>query len=306
MEAARTFLGHLAGVSWTALALALVFHLGKVATTAQAWRNIVASAYPASPIRWRGIFGAYAAGAGIGAFMPSRSGDLVKLYLAKRQVRGSSYATLAATLFVESLFDFLVAVVLLAAAVRLGLVPGLETIPGPDASWVFGHPGESAAIGVALLLGTAFVALRLGHHVLALRGRVVQGLAVLGDWRLYLRRVVAWQLLNWLLRLAALYWFLRAFGLVADLHNALVVQIAQNASALVPVTPSGVGTEQALVVFSFAGTLPTTEVLSFSVGMKVALTTVNVLLGFAALALMLRTLRWRRLLRGAAGPSGAP
>ena len=219
---------------------------------------------------------------------------------------GSSYATLAATLFVESLFDFAMAVALLALAVRLGVVPGLDVVPSPDSSWLSAHPGEATAIGIAVLLLVALLAVRFGHHALAFKSHVLQGFAVLGDWRLYLRRVVVWQALNWLLRLIALYWFLRAFGLIGNLHNAFIVQIAQNTSALVPVTPSGIGTEQALTVLSFGGTLPTTDVLSFSVGMKVALTVANVLLGFAALALMLRTLRWRRVLAAEGMPPGAP
>jgi hypothetical protein len=37
-------------------------------------------------------------------------------------------------------------------------------------------------------------------------------------------------------------------------------------------------------------------VLSFSVGMNIATVVVNVVLGFASIALMLRTLRWRRVI----------
>jgi hypothetical protein len=39
-------------------------------------------------------------------------------------------------------------------------------------------------------------------------------------------------------------------------------------------------------------------VLSFSVGMQFAVTALNVLLGFAAILLMLRTLRWRDVVVG--------
>ena len=60
----------------------------------------------------------------------------------------------------------------------------------------------------------------------------------------------------------------------------------------------GVGTQQGLLVYVFdragsgiAGTL----LLSFSVGVYVATTILNVVLGFGAIFLMLGTLRWRRV-----------
>jgi uncharacterized membrane protein YbhN (UPF0104 family) len=124
---------------------------------------------------------------------------------------------------------------------------------------------------------------------------VGRGLAVLGDWRTYLRQVVLWQAVNWLLRFVALYWFLRAFGVAASPHNALAVQAAQNASALLPVTPSGIGTEQAAIVYVLGD--PVDEAVGFSVGMKLSVLALNILLGLGAIALMLRTLGWRRVLR---------
>src|SRR6185312_13163207 len=122
------------------------------------------------------------------------------------------------------------------------------------------------------------------------------GGAILRPPRLYLRSVVPWQTLDWACRLATIYFLLRAFHLPATLHTALLVQVAQSLSTLIPLTPGGIGTEQGLVVYIFSGKAAKTAVLSFSVGMKVTLMTVNLVIGFAAIALMLQTLRWRRLL----------
>jgi uncharacterized membrane protein YbhN (UPF0104 family) len=84
--------------------------------------------------------------------------------------------------------------------------------------------------------------------------------------------------------------------LPATLHTALLVQVTQSLSTLVPLTPGGIGTEQGLVVYIFAGKAAKAAVLSFSVGMKITLMSVNIVIGFAAIAVMLRTLRWRRVL----------
>lgn len=297
MHVVDGFLARLAPASWLALALALALYVARLACATRAWRNIVATAYPDANVPWRGIFGATTAGMAVSAVVPAKGGDLLRLYLARRQVPDASYATLAATLAVESVFPFVVSTCFLVAAMRVGAVPGLSLVPGLDPStWLRAHPVGAAFAGTGLLTAGAAAALGLRGRLASLRHRVAQGFAVLGDGRLYLRRVAGWQALDWALRLAALYWFLRAFGLPANPHNAFAVQVAQNTSALVPLTPSGVGTEQALIVSNLTGALPAGDALSFSVGMKLALTTVNVTVGLCALALMARTLRWRRLL----------
>jgi uncharacterized membrane protein YbhN (UPF0104 family) len=76
----------------------------------------------------------------------------------------------------------------------------------------------------------------------------------------------------------------------------LLVQVTQSLSTILPLTPAGIGTEQGLLVYVFSGKASASKVLSFSVGMKVALMTVNLVLGFGAIALMLRTIRWRSVL----------
>ncbi len=57
----------------------------------------------------RSILGAVFAGVGVNAIIPARGGDAVRVFLAKRSVPDSSYTTIAATLVVLTLFDFLVA-----------------------------------------------------------------------------------------------------------------------------------------------------------------------------------------------------
>ena len=66
-------------------------------------------------------------------------------------------------------------------------------------------------------------------------------------------------------------------------------------STLLPFTPAGIGTEQALLVYVFRGSEPTGALLGFSVGMKLVVIALNLVVGFGAIALMLRTVRWRGL-----------
>ena len=73
-----------------------------------------------------------------------------------------------------------------------------------------------------------------------------------------------------------------------------LVQTTMSLSTALPFTPGGVGTEQALLLYVFQGEAPASALLSFSIGMKIVLTIVNVVVGFRAILLMLRTFDWRR------------
>jgi uncharacterized membrane protein YbhN (UPF0104 family) len=296
-RAADAFLERLGTLGWGALALAALCHLVKLVVRSRAWRNVLAEAYSEESVRWRSVFGAYAAGVGVNAILPARGGDLVKLYLAKHRIEGATYPTLTASLLVEAVFDAAVGAALLVWALSLGVLPGLDTLrrlPAIDWLWVFHHPQLAAGLGLAATVAAVALYLFGQSRWRDFRNRVAQGVVILRRPRRYLRRVAAWQALDWMLRLATIYFVLRGFGLVANLHNALLVQVTQSLSTLMPLTPGGLGTEQALLVYVFRGEAPTGALLSFSVGRLAVLTVVNVVVGFAAIGLMLRTFRWRR------------
>src|SRR5207249_6886498 len=132
----------------------------------------------------------------------------------------------------------------------------------------------------------------------AFKAHFRQGFMILGDRMRFLREVASWQALSWVLRDASIYFFLRAFHVDASAHNVLLVLAVQSISTLLPFTPGGVGTQQGFLVYVFRNAAPhiqQTSVLSFSIGMYVATTALNLLVGFAAILAMLRTLHWRKV-----------
>ena len=302
VDATNVFYDHLAAVRWWPLVIALGLQFLRIALRAIAWRNILQASYPTTKVRFLPVFGAYLAGIGVNAIIPARVGDAVKVALAKQRIEASSYATVAATLIVETLFDFFVALGLFAWALTLGVLPGLHILrklPSVDWSWPLSHPRTSAAIGAVLLVLLLVLGIWAGRRAVAFWARVRQGFAILRTpWR-YLRDVVSWQAASWVLRIASIYYFLRAFGITATIHNALLTQVVQSLSTLFPITPGGAGTEQGLLVYVFRGREAATPLLSFSVGMKIALTAFMVVLGFAALGLMVRTFSPRRAIEQA-------
>jgi uncharacterized membrane protein YbhN (UPF0104 family) len=298
-HALDVFAGHVGSLGWAALGAAAGCHLLKMACRTRAWRNILAAAYPNTTVRWRGIFGAYAAGAAVNAVIPARSGDALKLYLTLRQIAGSTFPTLVATLAVETLVDVLLSTALLVWALQLRVLPGLDALPrlrSIDWSWADRNPHLALAVALAVLVLASAATLWVRPRLRGAAAQIRAGGAILRRPTLYLRRVVVWQLGDWALRLATVYWLLRGFGLAATAHNVLLVQVTQSLSTILPLTPAGIGTEQGLLVYVFSGTASAARVLSFSVGMKIVLMTVNLVLGFGAIALMLRTIRWRHAL----------
>ena len=299
LHAIGVFFNHLAAVEWKWLAIGILCHFCKLLAVSRAWTNIIQAAYPDRPVRWRQMFGAYVAGTGVNAIIPARGGDVVRLYLAKRQVEGSTYTTLVSTSLLQTMFDIAVASCFILWAVTQHVLPGLDVLRSPslpalDYGWAFRHPVAGLILVVLLLLfGTALVAW-VAERVEEFKAKVAQGFAAFRDRSYYLRHVVPWQLLDWTLRLVTVFFFLRAFGIPATLRNALLVQVSQSLATIFPVSPAGIGTEQALLLYIFRNVTSKSMALSFSVGMRVTLIVVNAVVGFTAILLMTVTLRIRR------------
>ena len=308
VHAGRVFFDQLAAVEWKWLAIALGLHVLKLVVRSHAWRNILAAAYPNTAVRDRYVLGAYTAGVGVNAVLPARLGDVLKLFLIKRRIEGSHYAVLTSSLFAETLVDLVLASALLIWAVVAGVLPGLNVLPDLpeiDWSWPIRHPRWTLVIAGVVVVLLVLAGIWANRKVDALRRKLAQGIAILSDRPRYFREVVSWQVLSWGLRFGTVFFCLRAFHVDATLHDTLLVQVADSLSTVLPFSPGGVGTKQGLIVYMLQGKASATELLSFSVGMHIAITTVNVVLAVVAIALMQRTLHFRRTLREAASDRAA-
>jgi uncharacterized membrane protein YbhN (UPF0104 family) len=308
-DAVEVFFDHLTAVHFGALGIAIALHVLKIVARAFAWRNILRAAFPDARVKHRVVFGAYFSGVGLNSIAPARTGDALKVYLAKRGIPGSNYATLASTLFVETLFDILIATSLLIWALQLGVLPSLDVLPSiPDVDWAWAarNPRLAILVGTALFFIAVIGTFAAAPRITQFWRHLTEGFAILESWRRYLTEVVSWQALSWAFRVAAVWWFLKAFDIPATLHNAALVLVVQSLSTLLPISPGGAGTQQGLTAYVLRGKAgSTTALLSFSVGMNIATIVTNVVIGALALLLTLRTLRWRRHMR-ANEPEPAP
>ena len=307
-HATVVFSERLANVGFGALAIALALSLTNLALRSIAWRNILQAGYPQGRVRYRSVLAAYLAGVGTNSIVPARGGDVMKVYMVHRTMPGAPLATLTSSLLCETLLDAVIGPALLITAYASGRIPKLPVL-GHLATWewsFFIEHGKLFGIALAaLLLGAGIFFTYLERHVNRLWARIKDGFAILRTPRLYATRVALPQLIGWMCRAAAMYWFLKAFQIPASAVDATLALAAGSASTLLPFTPGGVGPQQALLGYMFRHTAPAAAVLSFSVGMQFAITLTYVIAGGAAIGLTLRRLPWKTGVRGAAAKEPA-
>jgi uncharacterized protein (TIRG00374 family) len=294
IDAADAFFDAVASVAWAPLTLAILLHIVRLSLRVRAWQNILRAALPGSRAPYGVVFGSYVAGVGVNSILPARGGDVVKVYLAKHRLKDANYPALVSTLVVETLFDFVVASVLFVYALSLGLLPGVPDLPNGlafDWSFVVEHPRLSLFLACVLLGLVIALVTWASRRITEFREKLVRGFSILKDRRAYLEGVVSWQAASWVARGLCIYCFLRAFHIDASFQTVIAVLVVQGISTVLPFTPGGAGTQQAVLVFALRGTASASAVLAFSVGMQIVTVAVNVVLGFAAIAIMLRTLQ---------------
>lgn len=301
LDGIDAFLDQLGAVEPVPVLLAVLAQLGRLACTSMAWRNVLAAAYPDRPVPRRQILGAYFAGVGVNALVPLRAGDAVRVVLAHRAIPGSTYTTVVSSTLVLMIFDLAAASALLVwAALTQDALPGLSDLPelpSFDFSWFLDHPLATDLALAVLALAALALGIWIHGHVVDFWQRVKQAFAVVRQPIRYLGTVAAWQACDWGLRLVGVWFLLDAFDVPQTIENVLLVQVSASIATLLPLTPAGIGTEQAFLLYVFDGTVASSKLLAFSVGMRATLLATNVVAGFTAIALTLRTLRYKQALQ---------
>jgi uncharacterized membrane protein YbhN (UPF0104 family) len=309
LDAVRTFFNHFGEINWFAAALALLFYLGMLLARSRTWQNTLRAAYPKGEISFTKIAAAYIAGAGLNSFIPARVGDVTKIFLAKRSIRGSTYPTITSSFFVQSVFDTSVGILVLLYATTQGLLPKppeLPNLPAFEISFWADHPRFLVFFLTALAIGLIILYAIAARRAERFWDRIKQGAVVLTDASLYFRTVASWQAVAWLARFASFWFFLDAFHIGGSVQNVLLVMSVQAVTGLLPFTPGGAGAQQALLVATLASVAGTTpgDVLAFSVGQQVIIAVFTALLGFLALAFVFRTTDLGSLIRSASKATG--
>jgi uncharacterized protein (TIRG00374 family) len=278
-------------VHWGALVLGLAFFGFNLTLRSRAFFHSLRAAYPAVRFQWRRIWGAYVAAVGFNNVVPARGGDVIKLFLTKSSIPGSSYPTVASAFFVESIFDVTVGVFVLIFAFSQGVFPkppDFSKLGSFDISYLAEHFRFTLFLITLLgVLGIVAFAL-LSVRVKAFWARIRQGLTILTDRRRYLREVAAWQAVAWVCRFIAFWFLLDAFRVGGSVGNVLLVFGVSQVAGAVPFTPGGAGVQQALLVKVFATSAPTAVVAAYSVGQQIAIAAFTAIMGLCAVVFIFR------------------
>ena len=304
----HVFLDHLTDVRWSFVAVVAVLQVLKIGCAARAWQNSIIAAYPRKRSSFPTVFGALCAGVAVGSVVPAHGGDAVRVVIVKRRLPGSTYTTVASTILVRAPFDTLMAGLFFLFLLWEGVLPGhtlLPNRPAFDFRWFFAHPRAAIIIVSTVILVITALVLWAWVSIREFKERVRQGLTGLLDWRFYFRHIFPWQLGDWALRLAIVFFALLAFHMPATLHNSLLAQGTSNLATLLPISPSGIGTEQALLLTVLHGAASGSMIVAYSVGTRLFTSLINIVLGFGSILIFFHTFRFQRFVTQEKGRSGS-
>lgn len=307
-HAIDAFFNELTRIDIPYLIAALVLSLALQLCRAHAWSNALRAAYPGEAVSQRGVVGAFLVGSGLNGILPARGGDALKIVLAKRSVRGSSYPAIISSFAVLAPFDSGIGLLVLLYALTRGLLPAaprLPELPAFEISFWAAHPQllvfTITVVGIGLVILISFIARRIESFWDNLK----RGIVILRDPPRYVREVLAWQVVGWLLRFASFWLFLDAFRIGGSFDNVLLVMCVQAITGALPFTPGGAGAQQALLVVALHG--PTyAAVVAYSVGQQLSVTIWSVAIAFITLGLVFRAWDLKRLIREGREARGDP
>jgi len=256
---ARAVLGHMRHADPLLFVAAIALATATFPLRTVRWRVILRDA-DGRPFPWGPLWHATAVGFMANNLLPARAGEFARAYLAKRQLP-VRFTTALASIGVERVFDGLVMVALLAAAIAAPSFPRHTTIGGAALSQiaVWAAALFGAMLVVALLVvhrPAPWVGLVRGalHAVLPARhaerlARLVEGLvaglSVLKSPERF-ARVIVWSLVLWLVNGLSFAVCFRAFGLPIPWEGAFLLQGLVGFGVALPSSPGFFGPFEAV------------------------------------------------------------
>lgn len=213
--------------------------------------HVLLRAPDGSPYAWRPLWDATAIGFMANNLLPARAGEFARAWVASRRLP-VRFTTALASIGVERVFDGLIMLALMAAAIAAPSFPSHATVGGSSVSRV--------ATGVALVFGAALVLAfvvalrpapwlalidrmaitvlpeRVARRVRSLADGMIEGLAALRSPGRF-AAVVGWSLVLWLVNAAAFALCFRAFHLQVPAEGALLLQGLIGFGVAIPAAP---------------------------------------------------------------------
>ena len=232
-------------VRWELIGAAIALNVLSVVARALSWHAVIGQAMPPPQPPFRLVFPAFGVGLFANAVLPGRIGELARVAVLTRRMRGRPgvWANLIGTVFAHRVLDLVPILILLVYVVFTARIP----------EWAITSLIIAAAIGVALF---AFALASARHHArepvlgvgsvrrlltMARHGLGVLHAPVAAAWAIFL------QCSGWLFQLLAVYVSMRAFDIDAPMPAAALVLLLVTVATIFPLWPGNVGLVQAAV-----------------------------------------------------------
>ena len=272
------------GLGYVVVALAL--QTVQTTLTALGWFFILRAAYPDAEIRFRWILAAYAAGLGLGSFMPAHTGTLVAWLMYVALIEGATVAGIVAAAPVQKLF--FTAASVFVYIYLFASVPGSFSLQLP---LLDDHP---VLVTIVIVGGAVLVVVLVrtfGERLRALWENAKQGGAILAQPREYLVRVALPSFGAWAAKLGVIAVLLAAYGIPVSFHTVMTVLGGNSLGSAVSVTPGGLGVNQAINAASLSDVTATATATAYSTSQHLLVTAWNIVF---AVAMVVWAFGWSR------------
>jgi uncharacterized membrane protein YbhN (UPF0104 family) len=239
--------------------------------TALAWYFILRAGFPGAPVEYREVLAAYATGVAMNSFLPANVGTVVTLLMYVAIIPGANLAGVLGAAAVQKIF--------FALASAFVYVYLFASVPGSFELQLGGphdHPIRTALIvvGAVILVG---VAGRILWPLLRESWvKAKQGGAILARPREYTVRVLLPSLGAWLAKAGVIAAFLASYGITVSFHAVMAVMAGNSIGHTVPVTPGGVGVNQATNVAALHDHADAATAAAYSLGQQFSITAWNI------------------------------
>ena len=270
-------------VTWRWVVFAVLLNLASIMVRSIAWEIVIDEAVAAPKPRHRDVFAAFSVGLLGNAALPGRVGEVARIIVLTRRMRGRPglWATLTGTVFAHRLFDVIAASALVVYVVYAAKIP----------QWA--RPALAIALGVGfgLLIAGLVLARRTNRLNVEGLGPVRRVLRLARYGLIVLKRplpavaALFFQLVGWAMQLLAVWTMFYAFGIDGSITMAALVLVIMNLVIVFPLWPGNVGLVQAAIALSL---LPYGvsygRGFAYGIGLQAVEVSVGVALGFVFLA----------------------
>jgi glycosyltransferase 2 family protein len=270
-------------VYWRWVVAAIGLNLLSVLVRALAWRTVIDQAMPRPRPGFPLVFSAFSVGLLANAVLPGRIGELARVAVLTRRLRGRGgvWATLVGTVVAHRVFDLVAVILLILWVLATARIP----------AWAITSLVVVVAIGLGLL-AFSIASARLHHRPVldelgAGRRLITMARQGLGVMRapIAASAAILFQCLGWVFQLLAVYATMRAFNIDEPLEAAGLVLLLMNVATIFPLWPGNFGLLQAAVALPLVSYgIDYVRGFAFGIGLQAIEASVGVGVGLAFLA----------------------